>query len=173
MIAATVWVDRLLSYVPWRSAIWIGVMAVVLVMLAARFANAGRWTLKSRNEYKMFAVPPWSNSAIFGYLKTQPANRQIVSNEISPIYFYNGVLAWEPPDKWDYYTKRENKQYDAQMNEMVSRLQKNGGLIVYFAHKLIPYRDDLPTLEELQAVLKTRVVLETPEGVILEVPKAP
>ena len=171
-ILAAIWVDRFLSFVPWRSAVFVATISIVAVVIAARIRAAQLWVVTDRDAEKMFAIEPWATSEIFSYLRTQPANVKIVSNETSALYFYNGYLVWEPPDKWNYYTRKINPHYKEDLAEMAARLQKDGGLIVLFNQKMIPYRTDLSTLEDLKAAVPTREVFRTPEGVVLEVQAA-
>ncbi len=170
LLFAAISLNHLLSFVPNKCAISIAFIALVAVMLAARIRAAERWIATNRDEEKMLSIKPWATSEIFAYLHTVPTNSRIVSNETSALYFYNGLLVWEPPDKWNYYTRKINHNYNVQLAEMAAFLKKDGGLIVYFNHDMIPYRTDLPRLEELLAVVPTREILRTPEGVVLDVP---
>jgi hypothetical protein len=123
-----------------------------------------RWARSNRADGQDYASSAYINSAMLQTIRGLPKDARFYSNNPWPISIYAGRLSELIPNKINMTTLREDEGYRDQMEEFAETMHERDVYLAYFKKA-----DDwftFASLQDLQALVSLRVVVETADGTI-------
>ena len=101
------------------------------------------------------------------FVRSLPPGIPVFSNGADAIYINTGRVTSSIPVKIHLYTRRINRDYESEIDRMVTDMRERDGLLIYM--EKTTWRWYLPSEDELVEQLPLRLVAKLEDGGVYEV----